>query len=150
MLDECPTAYTVAIASPGKSSPTPFGSTTGSRSAFAMWKRPWPRAGCWCEKFGHSSAAGLRKRRAPTGDKGHLAEVFLNIQGMNSDQWHRVEEIYDAVLTPLAQDTGVRIDCDDSLLLGYVLGCWRETSATFIAIELEQALCGSRARKVDF
>ena len=34
---------------------------------------------CWCDKFGHLFAAGLRKRRARTGDKWHLDEVFLRI-----------------------------------------------------------------------
>src|SRR3954451_23132198 len=35
----------------------------------------------WCEKFGHLYAAGVRRRRARTGDKWHLDEVFLNING---------------------------------------------------------------------
>ena len=33
----------------------------------------------WCDKFSHLFAAGLRKRRARTGDKWHLDEVFLKI-----------------------------------------------------------------------
>ena len=36
----------------------------------------------WCYKFGHMYAAGLRRRRARTGDKWHLDEVFLNINGV--------------------------------------------------------------------
>ena len=39
-------------------------------------------------------------------------------------------------------ETCVRIDGDDSLVLGEVLGCWREGSTTFAAIELLQALNG--------
>ena len=35
----------------------------------------------WCEKFGHLYAAGLRRRRARTGYKWHLDEVFLKING---------------------------------------------------------------------
>jgi putative transposase len=35
-----------------------------------------------CDKFGHLFVAGLRKRRAQTGDKWHLDEVFLNINGV--------------------------------------------------------------------
>ena len=37
----------------------------------------------WCEKFGKQYAAGLRRRRARTGDKWHLHEVFLKINGAN-------------------------------------------------------------------
>jgi hypothetical protein len=36
----------------------------------------------WCDKFGYDYAAGLRRRRARTGDKWHLDEVFLNINGV--------------------------------------------------------------------
>jgi putative transposase len=46
----------------------------------------------WCEKFGHSYAAGLRKRRAPTGDKWHLDEVFLNIDGVRHYLWRAVDQ----------------------------------------------------------
>jgi hypothetical protein len=34
----------------------------------------------WCEKCGHLYAAGIRRRRARTGDKWHLDEVFLKQQ----------------------------------------------------------------------
>ena len=46
----------------------------------------------WCEKFGHLFAAGLRKRRARTGDKWHLDEVFLNINGMRHYLWRAVDQ----------------------------------------------------------
>ena len=42
----------------------------------------------------------------------------------------------------------LRIDCEDALVLGEILGCWREKSATFAvvetfaAVELLQALTG--------
>jgi RNA 3'-terminal phosphate cyclase len=39
-------------------------------------------------------------------------------------------------------DTCVRINCDDALVLGETLGCWREGSVTFAAVELLQALTG--------
>jgi hypothetical protein len=42
----------------------------------------------------------------------------------------------------LKSDTCVRIDCDDTFLLGEILGCWREGPATFAAVELLQALTG--------
>ena len=46
----------------------------------------------WCEKFGHLFAAGLRKRRARTGDKWHLDEVFLNINGVRHYLWRAVDQ----------------------------------------------------------
>ena len=36
----------------------------------------------------------------------------------------------------------IRIDCDDALLLGEVLGCWRQSSLIFAAVELQQAVTG--------
>jgi hypothetical protein len=54
----------------------------------------------------------------------------------------------------LKPDTCVRIDCDDAFLLGEILGCWREESATFAAVELLQALTGleklTRLREEDW
>ena len=35
----------------------------------------------WCHKFGQTYANQLRQRRARTGDKWHLDEVFLKING---------------------------------------------------------------------
>jgi hypothetical protein len=39
-------------------------------------------------------------------------------------------------------DTCVQIDCDDALLQGEILGCWREGPVTFAGMELLQALTG--------
>lgn len=36
----------------------------------------------------------------------------------------------------------VRIDCDDAFVVGEVLGCWREGSTIFTAIDLQQAMTG--------
>ena len=47
---------------------------------------------CWCDKFGHLFAAGLRKRRARTGDKWHLDEVFLKINGVTHYLWRAVDQ----------------------------------------------------------
>jgi putative transposase len=47
---------------------------------------------CWCDKFGHMFAAGLRRRRARTGDKWHLDEVFLNINGVRHYLWRAVDQ----------------------------------------------------------
>lgn len=46
----------------------------------------------WCEKFGHLYAAGLRKRRPRTGDKWHLDEVFLKINGLRHYLWRAVDQ----------------------------------------------------------
>jgi putative transposase len=35
----------------------------------------------WCAKFGQAYANGLRRRRPRTGDKWHLDEVFIKING---------------------------------------------------------------------
>ncbi len=43
---------------------------------------------------------------------------------------------------PLPPGACIRIDCDDALLLGDVLGGWRQGSSIFAVIELRQALAG--------
>jgi len=86
MLNECPTACTVAITSRRKSSRTLCGYAIGLRSASRDVEEAVASRGVlvsyetvrrWCEKFGRLYAAGLRKRRFRTGDKWHLDEVFL-------------------------------------------------------------------------
>jgi putative transposase len=47
---------------------------------------------CWCEKFGKHYADGLRRRRARTGDKWHLDEVFLKINGVIHYLWRAVDQ----------------------------------------------------------
>lgn len=47
---------------------------------------------CWCDKFGRQYADGLRKRRARTGDKWHLDEVFLKINGVTHYLWRAVDQ----------------------------------------------------------
>jgi putative transposase len=46
----------------------------------------------WCDKFGKQYAAGLRRRRARTGDKWHLDEVFLKINGVTHYLWRAVDQ----------------------------------------------------------
>src|SRR3982751_3814619 len=46
----------------------------------------------WCEKFGKAYADGLRRRRARTGDKWHLDEVFLKINGATHYLWRAVDQ----------------------------------------------------------
>jgi len=46
----------------------------------------------WCEKFGKAYADGLRRRRPRTGDKWHLDEVFLKINGVQHYLWRAVDQ----------------------------------------------------------
>jgi putative transposase len=46
----------------------------------------------WCRKFGQQYANQLRRRRAQTGDKWHLDEVFLKISGQLHYLWRAVDQ----------------------------------------------------------
>lgn len=46
----------------------------------------------WCRKFGQQYANQLRRRRAKTGDKWHLDEVFLKTNGKSSYLWRVVDQ----------------------------------------------------------
>jgi putative transposase len=46
----------------------------------------------WCRKFGQTYANHLRRRRPPTGDKWHLDEVFLQINGQRQYLWRAVDQ----------------------------------------------------------
>jgi putative transposase len=46
----------------------------------------------WCRKFGQHSANQLRRRRVHTGDKWHLDEVFLKINGKQHYLWRAVDQ----------------------------------------------------------
>jgi putative transposase len=57
----------------------------------------------WCEKFGYLYVIGLRRRRVRTGDKWHLDEVFLNINGVRHYLWRAVDQngvIIDILVPP--------------------------------------------------
>jgi putative transposase len=56
----------------------------------------------WCLKFGQDYANRLKRRRAQPGDKWHLDEVFLTINGARHDLWRAVEQD-DNVLDILVQ-----------------------------------------------
>jgi putative transposase len=45
----------------------------------------------WCRKFGQHYANQVRQRRARTGDKWHLDEVFLTINGKHQYLWRAVD-----------------------------------------------------------
>jgi putative transposase len=46
----------------------------------------------WCDKFGHEFAARVRRRRPQTGDKWHLDEVFIKINGVTHYLWRAVDQ----------------------------------------------------------
>jgi putative transposase len=46
----------------------------------------------WCAKFGQTYANGLRRRRARPGDKWHLDEVFITINGQRQYLWRAVDQ----------------------------------------------------------
>jgi putative transposase len=46
----------------------------------------------WCKKFGESFANCLRCRRPRPGDKWHLDEVFIRIQGLPHYLWRAVDQ----------------------------------------------------------
>ena len=46
----------------------------------------------WCAKFGPVYAAGLRRRQPRPGDKWHLDEVFLTINGRRQYLWRAVDQ----------------------------------------------------------
>src|ERR1700704_2129052 len=46
----------------------------------------------WCRKFGQSFANCLRRRRPRPGDKWHLDEVFIRIQGVQHYLWRAVDQ----------------------------------------------------------
>ncbi len=46
----------------------------------------------WCLKFGQTYANGLRRRRPRPGDKWHLDEVFIRINGRTHYLWRAVDQ----------------------------------------------------------
>ncbi len=46
----------------------------------------------WCHKFGQGYANSLRRRRPRTGDKWHLDEVFISINGAQHYLWRAVDQ----------------------------------------------------------
>ncbi len=56
----------------------------------------------WCLKFGQDYANQLKRRRAQPGDKWHLDEVFLTINGQRHYLWRAVDQD-DNVLDILVQ-----------------------------------------------
>ncbi len=46
----------------------------------------------WCARFGQAYADGLRQRRPEPGDKWHLDEVFVRINGERQYLWRAVDQ----------------------------------------------------------
>src|SRR4051794_21553204 len=46
----------------------------------------------WCQKFGQAYANELRRRRPRPGDKWHLDEVFVSINGVQHSLWRAVDQ----------------------------------------------------------
>jgi putative transposase len=46
----------------------------------------------WCRKFGQTYARGLRRRRPRPGDKWHLDELFIKINGKTHYLWRAVNQ----------------------------------------------------------
>src|SRR5215475_12634357 len=46
----------------------------------------------WCRKFGQDYANRLKRRRAQPGDKWHLDEVFLTVNGRRQYLWRAVDQ----------------------------------------------------------
>ena len=46
----------------------------------------------WCRKFGQTYADGLRRRRPRPGDKWHLDEVFIKVNGARQYLWRAVDQ----------------------------------------------------------
>ena len=46
----------------------------------------------WCAKFGQAYANQLRRRRPRLGDKWHLDEVFVKINGITGYLWRAVDQ----------------------------------------------------------
>jgi putative transposase len=46
----------------------------------------------WCREFGQRYADGLRRRRSRPGDKWHLDEVVISINGRHQYLWRAVDQ----------------------------------------------------------
>ncbi len=62
----------------------------------------------WSHTFGHSYATQLRRRRARPGDKWHMDEVFLKINGKTHSLWHAVDQDGN-VLDIMVRAGGIRL-----------------------------------------
>ncbi|GAC1550665.1 MAG: hypothetical protein NVS2B7_26760 [Herpetosiphon sp.] len=85
----------------------------------------------WTRKFGQQYANELRRRRPRPGDKWHLDEVFLTINGKTAYLWRAVDQ-HGTVLDILVQSRR-----------GYPLGC--STLRRNFSARCSKAACMCRA-----
>jgi putative transposase len=90
----------------------------------------------WCAKFGPVYAAGLRRRQPRPGDKWHLDEVFLTINGRRQYLWRAVDQdgnVLDILVQP-RRDAKAAKRFFRKLLTKQCryLGCWSPTSSEAI------------------
>ncbi len=79
----------------------------------------------WCDKFGQSYAAKLKRRRAKIGDKWHMDEVFLKINGVQHYLWRAVDQ-QGAVIDILVQPRRDRLAAIDSFFRKLLRTCGRQ------------------------
>ena len=78
------------------------------------------------DKFGKQYAAGLRRRRARTGDKWYLDEVFLKINGVTHYLWRAVDQ--NGVVLDISRSTKAGSICCHPLLPQAVACNWEPTT----------------------
>src|SRR3954451_4131462 len=74
----------------------------------------------WCRKFGQAYANELRRRRPRPGDKWHLDEVFISINGVTHYLWRAVDQdghVLDILVQP-RRDKNAATKCLRKLLKG--------------------------------
>ena len=86
----------------------------------------------WCAKFGPVYAAGLRRRQPRPGDKWHLDEVFLTINGRRQYLWRAVDQdgnVLDILVSVQARRQGRQavLPANSSRGSARLLGCWSPT-----------------------
>ncbi len=90
-----------AIGTHGRSSATVCGCTTSFPLSFREVEEMMLARGVivsyeaipgWYQKFGQTYASGLRRRRPRPGDKWHLDEVFITINGKRRYLWRAVDQ----------------------------------------------------------
>jgi putative transposase len=68
----------------------------------------------WCKKFGQTFADRLRRRRPRPGDKWHLDEVFIRIQGVQHYLWRAVDQdgvVLDILVQPRRDAKAAKRHC---------------------------------------
>ena len=71
----------------------------------------------WCLKFGQTFANGLRQRRPGPGDRWHLDEVYIRINGRTHYLWRAVDqdgEVVDILLVQSRRERKPRISSSAS------------------------------------